>query len=69
MLHNTSKVNLLEKIISVLSYITMGIVGLIWIIIAHFYKKSLKYFLMYNITQSMVIAIILAILKLFLIGI
>ena len=66
MLHNTSKVNLLEKIISVLSYITMGIVGLIWIIIAHFYKKSLKYFLMYNITQSMVIAIILAILKLFL---
>ncbi len=64
MSHNISKVNLLEKIISVLTYITMGIVGLIWIIIAHLNKKSLKYFLMYNITQSMVIAIILAILNL-----
>ena len=42
----------------------MGIVGLIWIIIAYANKKSLKYFLMYNISQSMVIAILLAILKL-----
>ena len=66
MSHNISKVNLLEKIISVASYITMGIIGLIWIIIAHLNKKSLKYFLMYNITQSMVIAIILAIIKLIL---
>lgn len=66
MSHNISKVNLLEKIISVLSYATMGIIGLLLIIVAHISKKSLKYFLMYNITQSMVIAIILAILKLFL---
>lgn len=66
MQHNGLKVNLLEKIISTLSYITMGIVGLIWIIIAYANKKSLKYFLMYNISQSMVIAILLAILKLIL---
>lgn len=64
MQHNGLKVNLLEKIISILSYMTMGIVGLIWIIIAYANKKSLKYFLMYNISQSMVIAILLAILKL-----
>ena len=64
MQHNGLKVNLLEKIISILSYMTMGIVGLIWIIIAYTNKKSLKYFLMYNISQSMVIAILLAILKL-----
>lgn len=64
MQHNVLKVNLLEKIISILSYMTMGIVGLIWIILAYANKKSLKYFLMYNISQSMVIAILLAILKL-----
>ncbi len=63
MLHNIKKVNLLEKIISTLSYMTMGIIGLIWIIIAYANKKNLKYFLMYNISQSMVIAILLAILK------
>lgn len=54
----------IEKIISAFSYITMGIVGFLWIIIAHLMKKRLKYFLMYNIVQSMFIAIFLAIFKL-----
>lgn len=66
MSHNTLKVNLLEKIVSILSYFTMGIIGLILVVIAHIYKKRIKYFLMYNIAQSMVIAIILAIIKLIL---
>ncbi len=64
MQHNTVKVLPIEKIISVLSYFTMGIIGLVWLLIAHFAKKKLRYFLMYNIIQSMVIAILLAILKL-----
>ncbi len=64
MQHNTVKVLSIEKIISVLSYFTMGIIGLVWLLIAHFAKKKLRYFLMYNIIQSMVIAILLAILKL-----
>ncbi len=63
MQHNVIKANLLEKIISALSYMTMGIVGLIWIIIAYSNKKNLKYFLMYNISQSMLIAVLLAIFK------
>lgn len=58
--HN-HKVLPIEKIISIFSYLTMGIVGLIWLLIAYFLKQKLKFFLMYNIAQSMVISIILSI--------
>ncbi len=60
------KINIspIEKIISIFSYLTMGIIGLIWILVAHFAKKKLRYFLIYNIVQSMIISIFLAILKL-----
>lgn len=61
--HNTTKVLPIEKIISILSYLTMGIVGLIWLLIAYFLKQKLKFFLMYNIAQSMVISIFLALIK------
>ncbi len=64
MQHNVVKITLLEKIISVLSYFSMGIIGLLWIIFAYVCKRNLKYFLMYNISQSMIISIILAIIKL-----
>lgn len=53
-----------EKVISILSYFTMGIAGLIWILIAYFLNKRLKFFLMYNAVQSMVISIFLALLNL-----
>lgn len=66
MSRNTGNIKPIEKIISILSYLTMGIVGLIWVIIAFVNKKTLRYFLMYNVSQSMVIAIILAIIKLLL---
>lgn len=58
------KVSLIEKIISILSYLTMGIVGVIWFLIAYFSNKRLRYFFMYNIVQSMIIAIILTLIKL-----
>ena len=63
MSHSMNSIKPIEKIISVASYLSMGIVGLIWFIIARILGKDLKYFLKYNITQSMVIAIILAIIK------
>lgn len=66
MSRNNTNIMPIEKIISILSYITMGIIGLVWVIIAFVNKKSLRYFLMYNVSQSMVIAIILAIIKLLL---
>ena len=56
-----NKVLPIEKIISILSYLSMGIIGVIWLIIAYFLKKNLKYFLMYNIAQSMLISILCAI--------
>ncbi len=59
-----NSVSPIEKIISIFSYITMGIVGLIWIIIAYFLKQKLRYFLMYNIAQSMLISILYAIITL-----
>lgn len=66
MLHKPQPIMPIEKIISILSYFTMGIVGLAWFLIARLSGKNLKYFLMYNISQSMVIAIILAIVKILL---
>ena len=63
MSHNIGRVLPLEKIISVLSYSTMGMIGIVWIIIAYLLKKNLRFFLMYNISQSNLISILLAILK------
>lgn len=59
-MYNT-KVAPIEKIIAILSYYSMGIVGLIWFLIAHFTKNRVKPFLRYNIIQSMLISILLAI--------
>lgn len=56
----------IEKIISVISYFSMGIIGLFWIILANMLHKKLKYFLMYNIVQSMLISVFLAAFKLIL---
>lgn len=53
----------MEKILSVLSYMTMGMIGLLWIILAYYLKRKLKYFLMYNITQSMLISVLLAVIN------
>ncbi len=61
--NNIQNVMPIEKIISFLSYATMGIVGFIWLIIAHLLKRKIKYFLLYNIYQSLIISISLAIFK------
>lgn len=63
MLHN-SKISTFEKIISIISYFTMGLFGLFWLILAHVLKKKLRYFLQYNIVQSLLISIFLAIFNL-----
>ncbi len=59
-----NNVNLFEKSVSILSYITMGIIGLVWIIVATLKKQKIRFFLMYNIAQSMIISIFLSIIKL-----
>ena len=50
-----------DKAVSIISYITMGMAGLIYLIFAFLTKKNTKYFLMYNIAQSMLISVFLAI--------
>lgn len=66
MQRNYNNVMPIEKIISIISYFTMGIFGLFIVILAYFLKKNIKYFLMYNIAQSMLISVILAIISIIL---
>lgn len=47
---------LIEKLIAALSYLTSGIVGLLWFLIAIFTKNNLRPFLKYHIIQSFFIA-------------
>lgn len=49
--------NPIERIISSASYLTAGMAGFIWIIIAAFLKKTIKPFLMYHIMQSIFLSI------------
>lgn len=48
---------LVERIVAPLSYLTMGMVGFIWLIIGLFTKARLKPFLQYHIFQSIFIAL------------
>lgn len=47
---------MMEKIISALSYVTMGFVGFIWLLIGFFTKNNLRQFLKYHIFQSIFIS-------------
>ena len=57
MQHNNFSISPIEKIYSVISYATMGIFGFILLFIAYFQNKKLKFFLNYNIFQSIIIGI------------
>lgn len=54
---NPDKVYFMEKLISALSYLSMGFVGFIYIIVTVFTKTSLKPFLKYHIFQSIFLSI------------
>lgn len=49
--------SIIEKIVAGLSYLTMGMVGFIWLIIGLFTKARLKTFLQFHIFQSIFIAL------------
>lgn len=48
---------LLEKVIASLSYITMGLVGFIWLLIGIFTKNNLRPYLKYHVFQSIFLSI------------
>lgn len=50
-------INPMERIISAASYLTAGMVGFIWLIIAALLRKTVKSFLMFHIMQSIFISI------------
>lgn len=54
---NPDKPYFMEKLVSALSYLTMGFVGFIYLIIVILTKRTLKPFLKYHIFQSIFISI------------
>lgn len=57
MYQNDAKPFLIERIVAAFSYLTMGFVGFIWLIIGLFTKARLTQFLQYHIFQSIFISI------------
>ncbi len=55
----------IERIIAPLSYLTMGMIGFIWLIIGLFTKARLKPFLQYHIFQSIFISLAFAVISIF----
>lgn len=56
---------MIERIIAALTYLTMGMVGFIWLIAGLFTKARLKPFLKYHIFQSIFIALGFTVLSIF----
>ena len=56
----------IERIIAPLSYLTMGMVGFVWLIIGLFTGARLKHFLKYHIFQSIFISLGFTVIALFL---
>lgn len=54
---NPDKPYFMERLVSALSYLTMGFVGFIYLVIVILTKKNLKPFLKYHIFQSIFISI------------
>ena len=57
-------VQLVERIISALSYITFGIAGVVWIVVCYILKSHMSNFCSFNIYQSIFFSFFLYILSL-----
>ena len=52
-----NNINPMERIISAVSYLTAGMAGFLWLILAAFMKRTVKSFLMFHIMQSIFLSI------------
>lgn len=59
------KIQLIERIISALSYITFGIAGVVWVIVSAVTRNPMSSFCSYNVYQSIFFSLFLYILSLF----
>lgn len=57
-------VSVAERLISAASYLTSGIIGFLWIIIAHVTNSRLKNFVKFHVFQSIFLAILFYLFKL-----
>mgnify|MGYP004696037557 CR=1 FL=1 len=57
--------SLIERIVAAASYLTMGMVGFVWLIVSLFTKASFKSFLKFHIFQSIFISLGFAVLSIF----
>ena len=62
---NGVRVQIMERIISALSYLTFGMAGVVWIIVSYIVKNRMSAFCSYNVYQSIFFAIFIYILSLF----
>lgn len=53
------KIAILDRLISVITYFTFGMFGLVWLIFSHVTGKKNTQFLMFNIVQAFFISILL----------
>jgi len=53
-----------DRILSALSYLTMGMAGLIWLVFAYATKEKTSSYTMFNIYQSIFLSILLAVFSL-----
>ncbi len=56
--------SIIDRIVSVLSYLTFGIFSIVWIVFANVTKKTISRFLNFNLYQAIFISIILAVISL-----
>ena len=55
----------IERILSAATYLTVGGVGFVWLIIAAIFRKTVTNFLMYHILQSIFISLLCGVLYVF----
>lgn len=55
--YQPNKPALIEKLVAAGSYLTMGLIGFVWILLGIFTKSSLKPYLKYHIFQSIFISL------------
>lgn len=58
------KVAISDRILSILTYFTFGMAGLIWLVFAYVAKKQSTPYLMFNIFQSIFLSILLTVISL-----
>lgn len=61
---NGIRVQLMERIICALSYITFGIAGVVWVVVSYIAKNHMSPFCSYNVYQSIFFSFFLYILSL-----